>query len=468
MIRPTIARAARAVAALVGALALLAALAGSALAAEPATLRLMGSSPAYGAAVDVHSTSVGTIRVRPARYHYRIIQGAQTTDASGYCVDLAHFIGTGRDYPVELQTAADAPELGGPGFTEAGWLLSRSDDLIASAPDAQLEAAAIQVAIWQLTGQARDLGAPTGDAAINARVGALRAMASGRSLPSALAVAISGATCLGEPATVAVAGTPGTLVDLDVTSGQGTVTPAQVTVGDDGTAQAQLRSSAAGDVTVTATASAPLLVRATKLAGTSSPQDQLLLRPGTLTAQATHRFTACDLFTLAPPESRERPRPAAPAAPGAPAAPAAPGPAAPGVPGPAPTDAAPLALAMSAPKIAAPGGVAVYRIRVANRGRTAARGVTVAQRLSRGLAALRARGPKGTTARVSRGAARWRLASLAPGRTAVLTLKVRVGRSLAGDVGRSTAAVRARGASAARASGTTAVVRRVGKTDQGF
>jgi hypothetical protein len=69
---------------------------------------------------------------------------------------------------------------------------------------------------------------------------------------------------------------------------------------------------------------------------------------------------------------------------------------------------------------------------------------------------------------VSRGAARWWLASLAPGRTAVLTLKVRVGRALAGDVGRSTAAVRARGATAAKASGTTAVVRRVGKTEQGF
>jgi hypothetical protein len=459
MTRPPTGRAARAVAVLVGALALLAALAGSALAAEPATLRLMGSSPTYGAAVDVHKAAGGTVRVRPARYHYRVTQGTQTTDASGYCVDLSHYIVTGRDYPVELQTAADAPELGGPGFTEAGWLLSRSDELIAGAPDAQLEAAAIQVAVWQLSGQARELAAPTSDPLLNARVSTLRALASGRRLPGALDISVAGPpTCLDQAATVTVTGTPGTAVDLAVTSGQGTVAPAQVTVGDAGTAEAQLRGTAAGDVTVTATASAPLLVRATKLAGSSSPQDQLLLRPGTLTAEATHRFTACDLFLLAPGGPGGALRPAAPGAP------AVPGPA---DPGPAPAD-APLALTMSSPRIAAPGGVAVYRIRVANRGRTEARGVTVAQRLGRGLAALRARGPKGATARVAGGVARWRLAALAPGRAASLSLTVRVARTLAGDVGRSTAAARAGGTTEARASGTTAVVRRVGKTEQGF
>ena len=57
-----------------------------------------------------------------------------TTEASGNCVDLSHYIVTGRDYSVDLQTAADAPELATRPYREAAWLLSRTDDLIAVGP----------------------------------------------------------------------------------------------------------------------------------------------------------------------------------------------------------------------------------------------------------------------------------------------------------------------------------------------
>ena len=187
----------------------LAAFAGSALASEPATFRLLGSSPIYSS-VDVHKAAGGTVNVRPARYHYRITTPAGVTEASGNCVDLSHYITTGRDYQVNLESAADDPALGNPSFLAAGWLLSQADDLIGSAGNPALEAGALQVAIWQLSGQARDLDAPTSDPALNARVAELRAAAAGRSVPSALAVSVNGGdTCLDTAAAVTVTGTPG-------------------------------------------------------------------------------------------------------------------------------------------------------------------------------------------------------------------------------------------------------------------
>jgi uncharacterized repeat protein (TIGR01451 family) len=199
-------------------------------------------------------------------------------------------------------------------------------------------------------------------------------------------------------------------------------------------------------------------VRATKLAGQTSPQDQLLLRPGVLASEATARFIDCDVFELAsggpvtsPLLPLAPPAPPAAAAPAVPAAPAGP----------------PLAITMQSPRLAAPGGVAVYRLRVSNAGARTARGVTVSQRLDRGVAALAARGPRGTSARVAASAASWRIGALKPGRSAALTLRVRLGRSLAGDVARSSASLRSAKATA-RASGTILIVRRVGKTEQGF
>lgn len=445
-------RVGRAIASGVVALALLAVLASSALASEPATFRLLGSSPIYSS-VDVHKAAGGTVAVRPARYHYRITTAAGTTEASGNCVDLSHYITTGRDYQVNLESALDDPALGNPSFLAAGWLLSQADALIGSAADPALEAGALQVAIWQLSGQARDLDAPSSDAALNARVAELRAAAAGRSVPSALAVTVNGGdTCLDTNALVTVTGTPGAVVDLAVTAGTGTVTPQQVTIDGTGTAQAQLRSPVVGQVTLSATMSAPTLLRATKTPGQTSPQDQLFLRPGTLDDTATHGFIDCGVFLFGPagPGTLIAPGPTTPTAPAAPAPPA------------------PLEITLDSPRLAAPGGLAVYTLRVTNTGTRTARGLTVAQKVSSGLRPVSAKGPKGTSAGVGRHAARWKVSSLRPGRSATLTLKVRVAKTLAGDIGHTTASVRGIGSVRAHDSGSTAIVRKVGKTEQGF
>ena len=459
MNRPSVPRLGRVAAIAAGALLLVLSLAGSALGAERVTFRLLGSSPIYANAVDVHKAAGGTVHVRPARYHYRITtaaaagQSGATTEASGNCIDLSHYIVTGRDYQVDLQSAADAPELASPSFRAAGWLLSQAEDLIAAAADPGLESGALQVAIWQLSGQARDLDAPSSDPVLNARVAELRALAAGRSVPSALAVSVAGGdTCLDSGAVVTVTGTPGAQVDLSVPAAPGAgpaaqVTPEQVTIGPSGVASATLTSSVAGPVTVTASTSAPTLLRATKLPGATTPQDQLLLKPGALTAQSSHGFVDCDLYLLGP----DATAPLAPPAPPAPAAPTAPRGAA-------------LAFSLDSPTLAAPGGLAVYKLRVTNTGTRTVRRVRVAQRVGRGVSPIRARGPRGTTSKIGRRAARWTLATLKGGRSATFVLKVRVGRRLAGGVTRTTASLRGTG----RASATTAVVRRVGKTEQGF
>jgi hypothetical protein len=462
MNRPVVPRLGRAAAFAAGALLLVLSFSSSALAAERVTFRLLGSSPIYANAVDVHKAAGGTVRVRPARYHYRITTsasagtGSVTTEASGNCVDLNHYIVTGRDYNVDLQTAADAPELATAPYREAAWLLSRADDLIAAAPDAGLEAGALQLAIWQLTGQARDLDAPSSDVTLNARVSALRALAAGRSVPSALAVSVAGGdTCLDTGAAVTVTGTPGAVVDLAVATAPGAeptaqVSPQQVTIGADGLASASLRSSAVGAVTVQATTSAPTLIRAAKVQGATTPQDQLFLRPGTLSALATQNFIDCDLYLFAP-GAPGATIPLAPPAPETPAAPLAPA-------GPA------LVISLDSPSLAAPGGEAVYRLTVTNNGTGTKRGLKVAQRVGAGVSPVSARGPKGSRATVGRSAAHWTLPALKGGRSATLVLRVKVARRLAGEVTRSTAALRG----ARSASASTAIVRKVGKTEQGF
>jgi uncharacterized repeat protein (TIGR01451 family) len=445
-------RAGRAAACAAGAAAMLLAAAAPSLAAEPATLRLLGSSPIYSKAIDVHTATGGDVRVQPATYRYRIAQaGTTTSEASGNCVDLSHYIVTGRDYDVTLDSAADAPELGSPEMLAAGWLLSQADRLIAVAPDAGFEAGALQVAVWQLSGQARTGDAPTSDAAINARSAALRQMAAGRRVPSDLAVsAAPGDTCLHTDSPITITGTPGAVVELTTGSEDATVSPAEVTIDGSGVATAELRSDAPGTAVVSAEMSAPALLRATKLAGQSAPQDQLFLRPGTMSASAAHAFVACGVVGFGVPTIlAPAPAPAPSVAP---------------VQSP---PAAALSVSLDAPALAAPGGTAVYRLRVTNTGTTTRRDVRVAQTLDRRVTVIRAAGPRGSSARASRHAAHWRLFALRPGRSTTLFLKVTVGRRLAGDVAHTSAAVRggrARGADTA----VTAVVRRVGKTEQGF
>jgi hypothetical protein len=60
------------------------------------------------------------------------------------------------------------------------------------------------------------------------------------------------------------------------------------------------------------------------------------------------------------------------------------------------------------------------------------------------------------------------VSSLRPGRSATLTLKVRVAKALAGDIGHSTASVTGAGSARAKDTASTSIVRKVGKTEQGF
>jgi len=437
-----------------GALAVLAATAPSALSAESATLRLLGSSPIYANTVAVHKAGGGDANVKPARYHYRITTASGVAEASGNCVDLSHYIVTGRDYSVELQDAHDDPALGSPELKSAGWLLSQSDRLIAAAANPGLEAGAIQVAIWQLSGQARGLDAPTSDLALNARVNTLRNLAVGKEVPSQLAVSIAGYdTCVDTAAPVTVTGTPGAEVDLEATGG-GTVQPDRVTLDAMGVGSAMVRANgAAATVTVHAETAAPTVLRATKRPGQTAPQDQLFLRPGVLSADDSQPFVDCDLHTFSAPDVPGLTAPA-----DVPPPPAAPAPA-------APVQA--LDLDLQTPHLAAPGGIAVYKLTVANTGTRTARNVAVAQRLDRGVAPISSRAPKGTRSALGRGTARWTLAALKPGASATLTLKVRVGRRTAGAVAHTSATVRSSKARAT-ARGATSIVRRVGKTEQGF
>lgn len=438
-----------------------------ATATESAVLRLMGSSPVYGTSVDVKKVGGGTLRVRPARYHYRITQGDTVRASSGFCVDTSHYILTGRDYPVTLQTAADAPDMATDRYREAGWLVAQADGWIAAATDPQREAAALQVAVWQLTGQAADVGDPTSDPALNGRVAEMRQTAAGKRLPDALDVEVAGErTCTEEVATVTVTGTPGAVVDLTAQPLSATITPAQVTIGPGGVAGAELRTTAAGDVTVHAETAAPIPVRATKLAGATNPQDQLMVRPRVLEDTDTQPFVICDLYTLRGPGS---PLPVPPplVAPG-PTAPPAPAPEA--APDPPPAESPPpepLGVSFTAPAVATPGGVAVYRIRVRNDGRGTLRAVRVTQALRDGITPLRATGPRGVRTRLGRTAVTWTLPALRRGQSVVVTSTVRVPRSLVGDVGHARVTVR-RGGSAIRTQAATAVLRPVGKTEQGF
>ena len=185
-----------------------------------------------------------------------------------------------------------------------------------------------------------------------------------------------------------VTGTPGAEVDLEVTGG-GTVQPDKVTLDEMGVGSAMVRASgAAATLTVHAEALAPTVLRSTKLPGQTAPQDQLFLRPGVVTAEDSQPFVDCDLNTFAAPDVPGITTPIdAPAPPAAPVSTA-------------PVQA--LDLDLQTPHLAAPGGIAVYKLTVANTGTRTARHVAVAQRLDRGVAPISSRGPRGTRSAIGR------------------------------------------------------------------
>ena len=283
-------------------LALSAAVAAPAVAGEPAMLRLDGSGPSYGSVVDVPLPGGGSSPLVPGRNQYTLARASGTARTTGFAVDPLGALPVGVDYPVDLQTAFDDPAMWTEPYREAGWLLYRSDDLLAASADPGREAGALHLAILQLTGQSPLAPGAIGHPDLEARADALRDLAAGRRLPTAVGLDAGGPdACPGQDLTVRVTGSPGALVDLSVPPGSGAVSPPRVSLDDAGTAEAQVRPSAPGILSVSAAMSTPLLQRATRLPGWSAPQSQLLLRSGLLTVRAERRVVRCRLGLLDPP-----------------------------------------------------------------------------------------------------------------------------------------------------------------------
>ena len=425
-IRQTGVRLALALAAL---LALTIGAAGAAAAATPGTLRALDlTSPSLGGLVTVSHAGGGTFRAEPGRALLRITPtGEAAAQALAWCVDPDAVIAEDVDYPVEIQSPADTPALAGPGFPQAGWLIASSSQLIADAPDPGLEAAAIQVTVWQLTGSVADIPAVTSSAAINARVAQLRALSAGKALVSAISLTAPAApVTVGTPVTVTVAGTPGAVVDLVVSSGAGTLSAAQVVVPASGSTAVTLTPTAPGPVAVGASAQGGALHRAAHLAGRTRPQDMAYVTPLTLSASATVTATAAPLAPLVTP------------------------------PAVVPVTRAPsatLGITKTAPAKVTRGRTIAYRLVVTNTSAVTARAVVLRDPVPVGTFVTRLP----DRARLRSGSVVWNLGTLAPGARVVVHLRLRTSPTAQGDV-LNVAAASASNAATVRARATTGVL----------
>ena len=340
--------------------------------------------------------------------------GGTASTTTAWCVNRLRSIGTGTDYDVNLQTPADTPALAGPQMQAAGWLIGASDALIAAAADPGREAAAIQIAVWRLTGQAWDTFRVSPDAALDARAQDLRELARDRAPVTALALSVPGGTvAVGSPVTLTVTATPGAVVNLTVPAGTATLSAARVTIGPSGTATVTVTPAVAGSAVVTATAQGGALARAAHLPGARGPQDMALITPTTLTATAA-------VVAAAPVVTPAGVTPA---------------------PTPAITVPAVLHLRKVAPARVLRGRVIRYTLTVTNTGTVTARRVVVRDPLPAGTFVVRLP----ARARLAGGAVVWRLGALAPGRRVTVHLRLGTGVGTPGRV------VNAAAASAANA-----------------
>ncbi|HTI34643.1 MAG TPA: hypothetical protein VL422_13260 [Miltoncostaea sp.] len=256
--------------------------------AAPGSLRLVGVGPTYGDQIAIAAAGGGTFTSDPGLRTVTLTSATGAVTSPAWCVDRTRRITGGIDYRVDVQTPGDTPELGTPGMQAAAWLIGRADQLLAQAADRSLEAAAVQVAVWRLTGQAADVRDVTPDAALNARADALRWQAQGMAPATALALqAPAGPGAVGAPAELTVTGTPRADVDLAVASGAGALTATHVTIGAAGAAVVDLTPSAPGTVVVDATTTGGTLIRAAHIGDAPAPQDMAIVLPRPLAAQAS-------------------------------------------------------------------------------------------------------------------------------------------------------------------------------------
>lgn len=428
---PLIRRAAAALLAL-GALAFVP---GVAFAAQPATLRLLGTDPAYRA-MTFTTTTGATVTGGTGLFRLRITPvGGSAVERRGFCVDALHVINANTDYSVSLRTAADDPRLATARYGEAAWLIQSAEALIAAAPTGAraLEAGALQTAVWQLTDQVRETN-PTADAALNARTAAVRALAAGRTIGGPVTIAPTMTHgCAGRSAVgLNLSGRPGSSATLAVTSGAGTVSPAEVRFGADGTAHASVTSSTPGTVSVTARSEGGTPTRIAR-SGSTAPQETMVLVPQSHSATASVLFDDCPVIPFEEPPTTPTnptnptnpvdpfetttPKPVVPATPPAGATPRTPSQTAPR-----------FGLTKRGPATARAGARARYTITLVNRGATTLRELTLTDRLPQGMSLTGI--PAGS--RLRGGSLVWSFSPLRAGASRTVRVHVRIDADIAG------------------------------------
>lgn len=431
----------RALSAALAALAILVVLPGVAAAHPKAVVRLLANDPALG------STSFtmpdGTpFTSKPGLLRLRLTPaGESPREKRAFCVDALHPFPLNKDFDVYLSDSRYDARLDTPRYAEAGWLLQNAERLIAAAPSnlRTLEAGALQTAVWQLTDQAREVN-PSSNAALNARTAELRTLAAGRTLGGPVTISAAAPRgCAGRGAvSIALTGRPGSTATLAVTSGAGTVSPAEVRFGADGTATAAVSAATHGTVQVTARSEGGTLTRIARTnPGAVRPQETLILNPQSHTATTSVIFEDCPVIpfeegpgpsttpTTTPPSTGGPTTPletpvAKPVVPGAP--PSGSGPRRPAQAGPR------FTLVKSGPARVMAGRRARYTITLTNTGTTTLRGLTIADELPAGMSLTRV--PSGS--RLRGGDLAWSLAPLAPGARRRVNVDIRFDADISG------------------------------------
>ncbi|MCC6829819.1 MAG: DUF11 domain-containing protein [Thermoleophilia bacterium] len=371
--------------------------------------------------VTTTTTSGQTVTASLGLFNLRLVpQGGGAVTALGFCDDPLVGIGVGKTYNMAMQDASEAPELAGPSYRAAAYLVRTAEARIAAAADPRLESGAHQIAVWQLGGRVR-IDTPTNDAAMNARAAALRteALATADRTPG---TATSAATaCAGTGVvTVTVSGAAGAKAQVSVSSGSATVSANQVILGANGQATVRVTASAPGASVVRVVLDTAALRRAVRV-GTSGPQQTVSVTPGSTAFQVPGAFTDCT---------------SAPSIPGGgDATPSTPNPLAPsgerptgetpqgGGGTPAPTPQRPgITLIKTAPARARLGAAITYRLTVKNTGDTTLTAVAITDPVPDGLVV-----PSGSPAsRLRRGGAIGiTVGRLAPGASRTYSVRLR-------------------------------------------
>lgn len=409
-------------AAAVLALAGMGAAAGLAAAATPTSLTITSVTQA-SRTVTTTTTGGQTVTANLGLFNLRLVpQGGSAVTALGFCDDPLVGIGVGRTYNMAMQDATEAPELAGPGYRAAAYLIRTAEARIAAAADPRTESGAHQIAVWQLGGKVR-LTTPTNDAAMNARAEALRTEALSTS-DKAPGAAGSAAACAGTgEVTVTVSGAAGAKAQISVTGGSAAVSANQVVLGADGTATVRVTAAAPGASVVRVVLDTAGLRRAVRV-GTSGPQQTVSITPGTTVFEVPVQFTDCTSAPSIPGGGDQTP--ATPSPGPNPLAPSGDRPASETPQGggePAPQLQRPgLTLTKSAPKRARIGAAITYRLTVRNTGDTTLTGVAITDPVPDGLVV-----PAGSrAARLLRGGAIGiTVGRLAPGASRTYTVTLR-------------------------------------------